>query len=144
MTITAAVPQMSTDEAQKRAIADAVWSDLFWLMPPDRTVIVTVTQGRVAVELGPMARPRFPFANPASAAASPRVPRPACPSLQARAFPFDPMEDFAMPDSHTADPFGPVVFAYTPWDRHPCRTAVRPAYGPDSMVWLSPSCLHGS
>ena len=53
MTVSAAVPQIPTDEAQKRAIADAVWTDLLWLMPPDRTVIVTVTQGRVAVELGP-------------------------------------------------------------------------------------------
>ena len=45
--------QSPTDEAQKRAIANAVWTDLLWLMPPDRTVTVTVTQGRVAVELGP-------------------------------------------------------------------------------------------
>ena len=54
MTLSAAVPQAPTDEAQTRAIADAVWTDLLWLMPPDRTVTVTVTQGRVAVELGPM------------------------------------------------------------------------------------------
>ena len=53
MTMTAAVPQAPSDEAQKRAIADAVWTDLLWLMPPERTVTVTVTQGRVAVELGP-------------------------------------------------------------------------------------------
>ena len=53
MTLIAAMPQAPTDEAQKRAIADAVWTDLLWLMPPDRTVTVTVTQGRVAVELGP-------------------------------------------------------------------------------------------
>ena len=53
MTVSAAIPRVPTDEAQKRAIADAVWTDLLWLMPPDRTVTVTVTQGRVAVELGP-------------------------------------------------------------------------------------------
>ena len=53
MTMTAAIPQAPSDEAQKRAIADAVWTDLLWLMPPDRTVTVTVTQGRVAVDLGP-------------------------------------------------------------------------------------------
>ncbi|MDE0171899.1 MAG: hypothetical protein OYH76_23080 [Defluviicoccus sp.] len=41
------------DEAQKRAIARAVWTDLLWLMPPDRTVTVTVRDGRVHVELGP-------------------------------------------------------------------------------------------
>ena len=53
MTMTAAIPQAPSDEAQKRAIANAVWTDLLWLMPPERTVTVTVTQGRVAVELGP-------------------------------------------------------------------------------------------
>ena len=47
------VPGGPGDEAQKRAIANAVWTDLLWLMPPDRTVTVTVRDGRVAVELGP-------------------------------------------------------------------------------------------
>ena len=46
-------PQDPGDEAQKRAIADAVWTDLLWLMPTGRTVTVTVRDGRVAVELGP-------------------------------------------------------------------------------------------
>ena len=45
--------QTPTDDAQKRAIADAVWSDLLWLMPPDRAVTVIVRDGRVGVELGP-------------------------------------------------------------------------------------------
>ena len=53
MTLSAAMPQIPTDEAQKRAIANAVWTDLLWLMPPDRTVTVTVRDGRVAVDLGP-------------------------------------------------------------------------------------------
>ena len=53
MTVSTAIPQAPADEAQKRAIADAVWTDLLWLMPPDRTVTVTVTQGRIAVDLGP-------------------------------------------------------------------------------------------
>ena len=49
------------DEAQKRAIADAVWTDLLWLMPTGRTVTVTVRDGRVAVELGPPgAAPKVP------------------------------------------------------------------------------------
>ena len=52
MTLSTAATQTPTDEAQKRAIADAVWTDLLWLMPPDRTVTVTVRGGRVAVELG--------------------------------------------------------------------------------------------
>ncbi len=49
----AAPPDPPSDEAQKRAIADAVWTDLLWLMPPDRTVTIAVTGGDVAVELGP-------------------------------------------------------------------------------------------
>ena len=53
MSVSAALPYAPTDEAQKRAIADAVWTDLLWLMPPDRTVTVTVRDGKVAVELGP-------------------------------------------------------------------------------------------
>ncbi len=53
MTVSAAIPQAPSDEAQKRAIADAVWTDLLWLMPPERTVTVTVEHGRVAVDLGP-------------------------------------------------------------------------------------------
>ena len=46
-------PQEPGDEAQKRAIADAVWTDLLWLMPTGRTVTVTVRDGRVAVDLAP-------------------------------------------------------------------------------------------
>ena len=57
MTLSAAVPQTPTDETQKRVIANAVWTDLLWLMPPDRTVTVTVQDGDVAVELGPPSPP---------------------------------------------------------------------------------------
>ena len=46
-------PAGPTDEAHKRAIADAVWTDLLWLMPPDRTVTIAVDGGNVAVDLGP-------------------------------------------------------------------------------------------
>ena len=53
MSVSAALPYAPNEEAQKRAIADAVWTDLLWLMPPDRTVTVTVRDGKVAVELGP-------------------------------------------------------------------------------------------
>ena len=49
----APAPQVPGDAAQKRAIADAVWTDLLWLMPTGRTVTVTVRDGNVAVELGP-------------------------------------------------------------------------------------------
>ena len=48
-------PMQPCDETQKRAIADAVWTDLLWLLPPDRTVTITVDGGNVAVELGPAA-----------------------------------------------------------------------------------------
>ena len=48
-----AAPFLPGDEAQKRAIAKAVWTDLLWLMPSDRTVTIAVTGGDVAVELGP-------------------------------------------------------------------------------------------
>ncbi len=58
MSLAANAPQTPTDEAQKRAIADAVWTDLLWLMPPDRTVTVTVRGGTVGVELGPPDRER--------------------------------------------------------------------------------------
>jgi len=46
-------PEPPGDAAQKRAIADAVWTDLLWLMPTGRTVTVTVHNGTVAVDLGP-------------------------------------------------------------------------------------------
>ena len=46
-------PEGPGDEAQKRAIDHAVWTDLLWLMPPGRTVTVTVRDGDVAVDLGP-------------------------------------------------------------------------------------------
>ena len=49
------VPPPPGDEAQKRAIAKAVWTDLLWLMPSDRTVTIAVTDGDVAVDLGPPA-----------------------------------------------------------------------------------------
>ena len=53
--IVAAAPPLSGDEAQKNAIAKAVWTELLWLMPTDRTVTIAVTGGDVAVELGPPA-----------------------------------------------------------------------------------------
>ncbi len=48
-----AAPDPPSDEVQKRAIADAIWTDLLWLMPTGRTVTVTVRDGRVTVDLGP-------------------------------------------------------------------------------------------
>ena len=47
----AAVP--SSDETQKRAIAQALWTEIHWLMPTDRTVTITVNGDDIAVEFGP-------------------------------------------------------------------------------------------
>ncbi len=52
----AAVSPCPADEAQVRAIAHAVWTDIHWLMPRDRTVTVTVDGDDIAVELGPPPR----------------------------------------------------------------------------------------
>ena len=49
-------PPSAADEAQKAAIAQAVWTEIHWLMPGDRTVTVTVEGDDIAVELGPPAR----------------------------------------------------------------------------------------
>ena len=43
------------DETRKRAIARAVWTEIHWLMPRDRTVVVTVDGDAIAVEFGPPA-----------------------------------------------------------------------------------------
>ena len=44
----------SADEARKRTIADAVWRELLWLMPRERTVTIAVCGGKVSVNLGPV------------------------------------------------------------------------------------------
>ena len=43
----------SEDEARKHTIAEAVWREIFWVMPRDRDVSIKVSGGKVAVELGP-------------------------------------------------------------------------------------------
>ena len=48
-------PPSAAEEAQKTAIAHAVWTEIHWLMPRDRTVTVTVDGDDIAVELGPPA-----------------------------------------------------------------------------------------
>ena len=63
VTPVAVTPPGPTDEAHRRAIANAVWTDLLWLMPPDRTVTITVDGGNVAVELGPAAAARCAISN---------------------------------------------------------------------------------
>ena len=46
-------PARPGDEAQKRAIAEALWTEIHWLMPTDRTVVITVNGDDIAVEFGP-------------------------------------------------------------------------------------------
>ena len=56
-------PSDAAHSAHKRAIADAVWTDLLWLMPPNRTVTVTVRGGNVSVEPGPPDRVPLPASH---------------------------------------------------------------------------------
>ena len=44
----------SVEEARQRTIADAVWREIFWLMPRDRTVTIVVRGGKVSVDIGPI------------------------------------------------------------------------------------------
>ena len=44
----------SEEEARRRAIAEAVTSELGWLLPHDRRVDITVERGRAAVAIGPV------------------------------------------------------------------------------------------
>ena len=43
----------SEEEAQKHTIAEAVLREIFWVMPRDREVSITVANGRVSVEFAP-------------------------------------------------------------------------------------------
>ena len=44
----------SPDEATRTAIAHAVWQDIHWLMPRDRTVHIAIRGNDVFVDLGPL------------------------------------------------------------------------------------------
>ena len=44
----------SVEEARRRTIADAVWREIFWLLPRDRTVTIVVRGGKVSVDIGPV------------------------------------------------------------------------------------------
>ena len=45
-------PACSCDDAQRRAIAQAVWTEIHWLMPRDRTVTITVDGDDIDVAFG--------------------------------------------------------------------------------------------
>ena len=49
-------PPDRDDEARKRAIARALWAEIHWLMPTDRTVTITVDGDDIAVVFHPPAR----------------------------------------------------------------------------------------
>ena len=57
-----AAPPSPADEAKKRAIAQALWTEIHWLMPTDRAVTITVDGDDIRVAFGPPA----PGACPAS------------------------------------------------------------------------------
>ena len=75
------------DAAQKHAIAHAVWTDLLWLMPQDRTVTVTVRDG--------VGRRRARSALQRLIALHTATPPPSRPAR----FPIHPSEEVAMPDA---------------------------------------------
>ena len=46
-------PERSSDDAKRRAIAQALWTEIHWLMPRDRTVTITVDGDDIDVAFGP-------------------------------------------------------------------------------------------
>ena len=46
-------PLGSGDEARKRAIAQALWTEIHWLMPADRAVTIIVNGDDISVAFGP-------------------------------------------------------------------------------------------
>ena len=48
-----AAPPCAGDDARKAEIAHALWTDIHWLMPKDRTVSITVDGDDIAVAFGP-------------------------------------------------------------------------------------------
>lgn len=47
-------PPCAGGDARKAEIARAVWTEIHWLMPRDRAVVVTVEGDAISVELGPV------------------------------------------------------------------------------------------
>ena len=52
--VTADTPASPGDEAQKCAIAQALWTEIHWLMPSGRTVAISIDGDDIAVEFGPV------------------------------------------------------------------------------------------
>ena len=47
------VPVDPGDEARKRTIAQALWTEIHWLMPTDRAVTITIDGDDIGVAFGP-------------------------------------------------------------------------------------------
>ena len=56
-------PPGSGEAAQKRAIAHALWTEIHWLMPTDRTVAITVDGNDIGVDFGPPGSASQPTAH---------------------------------------------------------------------------------
>lgn len=53
-----AVPAGAGDDAWKARIASAVWTEIHWLMPPDRKVLIDIDGDDIAVAFVPAAHRR--------------------------------------------------------------------------------------
>ena len=58
----------SVEEARQRTIGDAVWREIFWLMPRGRTVTIVVRGGKVSVVSDPFAPNPQPMRRPGDGA----------------------------------------------------------------------------
>lgn len=56
-------PKTLGDEARKRVIARALWTEIHWLMPTDRAVAIAVDGDDIAVEFGPSKPNRHPLST---------------------------------------------------------------------------------
>ncbi len=54
-------PPPSGDEALNHVIARAVWTEIHWLMPKNRTAVITVDGDDIAVAFGPPRVDRRPI-----------------------------------------------------------------------------------
>ena len=56
-------PPCAGGDARKAEIARAVWTEIHWLMPKDRTVSITVDGGDISVAFGPLRTGGQPIAH---------------------------------------------------------------------------------
>ena len=58
-----AAPPCDDDDAKKAGIAHALWTEIHWLMPKDRTVSITVDGDDISVAFDPPRAGSRPAAN---------------------------------------------------------------------------------